>query len=132
MQEQTKPLSGAARARLRVERGLPRHSPETIAKMKARDARRVAERTKANAEFVAHLKVKSGCIDCGFNAHPAALDFDHLPGSEKRRQISRMIQSHRNTLLREIAKCEIVCSNCHRIRTWERRHQAPASAEAAS
>lgn len=120
MHEKPKPLSGAARARLRVERGLPRHSAETIAKMKARDARRVTERTAANFEYVTRLKLERGCADCGYNAHAAALDFDHLPGTEKRRGISRMVQSHRNTLLRELAKCEVVCSNCHRIRTWRR------------
>ena len=29
-------------------------------------------------------KVKAGCADCGYNLHPEALDFDHLPGTVKR------------------------------------------------
>ncbi|WP_055693381.1 hypothetical protein [Streptomyces prasinopilosus] len=77
------------------------------------------------------LKMRLGCVDCGYKEHPAALDFDHLPGHEKRRGISRMLTAHRNTLLAELAKCEVVCSNCHRIRTW-RRKQESASSEGAA
>lgn len=60
------------------------------------------------------IKVKAGCVDCGYNEHPIALDFDHVKGI-KGRTVSTcctLVQA-----LEEIAKCEVRCSNCHRIKT---------------
>ena len=65
-----------------------------------------------------------GCADCGYNAHPAALDFDHLPGTVKRFSIGQQKHRCKEELEAEIAKCELVCANCHRIRTYERGRQA--------
>src|SRR5947209_5344172 len=33
--------------------------------------------------YIDQYKLVKGCADCGYNLHPAALDFDHLPGSIK-------------------------------------------------
>lgn len=66
------------------------------------------------------MKVERGCVDCGYNAHPAALDFDHLPGTEKLYRVCTMAGMSRKLIDAEIAKCEVVCANCHRIRTAER------------
>jgi hypothetical protein len=71
------------------------------------------------------IKLKGGkCIDCGYNKHHAALDFDHVVG-QKRYNISNMLNSVMawKTILEEVAKCELVCSNCHRIRTFNRRQK---------
>jgi hypothetical protein len=119
-----KPKSGAQRRRERVAIGLPRYTPGEAVARQARNAQRALARSEENFKFVTELKLKMGCIDCGYRDHPAALDFDHLPGFEKRGGIARMMGYHRNTLLAEIAKCEVVCSNCHRIRTWKRRQDA--------
>lgn len=70
---------------------------------------------------VAAIKEAAGCFDCGYAAHPAALDFDHLPGSEKSFCIGQGARYPWATVLAEMAKCEVVCSNCHRVRTAERR-----------
>jgi hypothetical protein len=91
---------------------------------------RTAERDAANIEFVKQLKLSLGCADCGYREHAVALDFDHLPGTEKKRDIARSVRGTRGALLREIAKCEVVCSNCHRIRTWRRNRERVAEAEA--
>ncbi len=82
-----------------------------------------AARRKQNREAVNAIKVASGCADCGFDAHPAALEFDHMPGCEKHRDVGRMVSigAGMNSILVEIAKCEVVCANCHAIRTAERR-----------
>jgi hypothetical protein len=54
--------------------------------------------------------------------HPAALDFDHRPDVVKEFQIGGNLQlGPTQRLLSEIAKCDVVCANCHRIRTHERR-----------
>jgi len=46
-------------------------------------------------------------------------EFDHLPGSEKANNVSWLAKMGRSVekLMAEIAKCEVVCANCHRIRT---------------
>jgi hypothetical protein len=73
-------------------------------------------------EAVRSLKLERGCVDCGYNKHPAALDFDHLPGTVKVMSIADMVGLGRpwTAILAEIEKCEVVCANCHRIRTVSR------------
>jgi uncharacterized protein YktB (UPF0637 family) len=68
---------------------------------------------------LAKIKEKSGCVDCGINNH-IILDFDHL--KDKKYNISRMIHDEFSwaAIKKEIAKCEVVCANCHRIRTHDR------------
>src|SRR5579859_3626868 len=65
--------------------------------------------------MVNEIKIASGCIDCGYRDHPAALDFDHLPGCVKVSGISIMVTDGRSreTILAEIDKCEVRCANCH-------------------
>jgi hypothetical protein len=52
------------------------------------------------------------------------MDFDHRPGTEKLFQFggSDLVRHSLETTLAEIAKCDLVCANCHRVRTW-RRHR---------
>ena len=74
---------------------------------------------------VTDIKLASGCIDCEYNQHPCALEFDHVRG-EKVENVSRMVLSGFawDRIVTEIAKCEVVCANCHAIRTAERRRSA--------
>ncbi len=61
------------------------------------------------------IKLERGCVDCGYKDNPAALDFDHL--YDKRFNISwKYGQVSDETMLAEVAKCEVRCANCHRIR----------------
>ena len=59
------------------------------------------------------------CADCGGTFDPVCMDFDHLPGHEKFTNISEMRRRRMawDRIKTEIAKCEVVCSNCHRLRT---------------
>ncbi len=69
------------------------------------------------------------CSDCGQRFHPAAMDFDHVRG-KKRMDICRL-RKHKvslKTVLSEISKCDLVCSNCHRIRTYNRRLRKESAA----
>lgn len=84
-------------------------------------------RTNFRQEIQA-IKLERGCADCGYNAHPAALDFDHRKGEVKLFTIGAVGSSQsREALLAEIAKCDVVCANCHRIRTdgrgWGTNHR---------
>jgi len=66
------------------------------------------------------IKLKYGCADCGYNEHACALDFDHVRG-KKLFAIASYITLAWPRIEKEIAKCEVVCANCHRIRTAQRR-----------
>jgi hypothetical protein len=53
------------------------------------------------------------------------MSFDHLPGTVKRLDISSLVRRGSIGLARtEIAKCEVVCSNCRAVRTFDRRTRA--------
>lgn len=71
--------------------------------------------------WVDEIKVKAGCVECGYNLHPAALDFDHLDPDTKLFTIATGMSRSWQSLMDEMAKCEIVCANCHRIRTVNRK-----------
>ena len=75
---------------------------------------------------IAAIKVERGCVDCGYNRYPEALDFDHMPGEVKVKAVTLMWGHSWEKVLAEIAKCEIVCSNCHRHRTKLRTDAAKA------
>lgn len=66
------------------------------------------------------LKENKPCTDCGLIYHIAAMEWDHLPGSTKVRNLANMQQYSLKRVLEEIDKCELVCANCHRIRTFNR------------
>lgn len=63
------------------------------------------------------MKMARGCVDCGFKDHPAALDFDHVRGVKLLNVSAAKSIAQADA---EIAKCEVRCANCHRIKTWER------------
>ncbi|MGH7894856.1 MAG: hypothetical protein ACREQL_09315, partial [Candidatus Binatia bacterium] len=82
----------------------------------------------AKTARVAELKLKAGCADCGYNSHPDALEFDHVPGrGAKVAPVSALVGNDRAwpAIAAEIAKCDVVCANCHRIRTANRRSACP-------
>lgn len=56
------------------------------------------------------------CADCGVQYPPYVMDFDHVRGVKKF-DISKMISRKMVSVLEEIEKCDVVCSNCHRMRT---------------
>ncbi|MFD7609711.1 hypothetical protein [Streptomyces sp. NPDC059828] len=79
-----------------------------------------SERAKRDRLYFQQIKLERGCTDCGYRANPVALDFDHLPGQVKLYRIACMAGMSRALIDAEIAKCEVVCANCHRIRTADR------------
>lgn len=69
------------------------------------------------------IKLASGCLDCGYRADPVALQFDHVRG-QKLFNIGHEPTRTWPVMEAEIAKCEVVCANCHAIRTHKRRLEA--------
>lgn len=90
----------------------------------AKDAERYKENTRRRKEslrdYVRKLKESSPCTDCGVSYPYYVMDFDHLPEHIKLNQVGFFTERSKSKLLDEIAKCELVCSNCHRERTWQR------------
>lgn len=90
-------------------------------------ARRVEQRLLENSQYIQKIKEETPCTDCGIDRLPPfCMDFDHLEGTDKRCNVSKMMMSAYSlkTLKEEIAKCELVCSNCHRLRTLRRSTNA--------
>lgn len=74
---------------------------------------------KSNRQKLHDLK-NAPCTDCGVVYIPAAMDYDHL--SDKIKNIADLMDYSWDYIQAEIEKCELVCANCHRIRTWDRLH----------
>jgi hypothetical protein len=73
------------------------------------------------SRYLKEIKEKNPCMDCKIWYPYYVMDFDHVRG-RKHKNVSELIDSlSKKKIDEEIAKCEVVCSNCHRIRTHNRR-----------
>lgn len=83
------------------------------------NARAYVKRKERYDREVAVLKARP-CADCGGEFPIICMDFDHREGKEFGISAARYRYSIER-LLAEVAKCDVVCANCHRIRTANRR-----------
>ena len=90
-------------------------------KQKQRDW--VNARRRMMSDRLAELK-NQPCMDCGGSFPSPCMDFDHVRG-EKIGNVTDLCRKgvRWETVLAEIAKCELVCANCHRLRTWQRNQE---------
>jgi|SRR3712207_5953769 len=75
-----------------------------------------ADRRRNLVQWFAEYKSTLFCVRCGEN-HPACLEFHHLEGKTgKWDEVSDMVRRllSKERILAEIAKCEVLCANCHR------------------
>jgi hypothetical protein len=95
-----------------------RHYRRNKAAYKARAKRYTALQRKKLSAIVADLKSKP-CADCGRSFPSVCMDFDHKDPGTKEANIADAVDSAWSIahLLKEIEKCDVVCSNCYRIRT---------------
>jgi hypothetical protein len=70
-------------------------------------------------------KLARGCIDCGYNDDPRALDFDHRDPSLKVRGVAMMLTFSWAKIVAELDKCDVRCANCHRIKTYRDHRRRP-------
>ena len=78
-----------------------------------------AKHRAARREWFDSLKV-GPCADCGGTFPPCVYDFHHVNG-HKELTVSKTITIAKYRLEREIAKCVLLCANCHRVRTQGER-----------
>lgn len=80
-------------------------------------------RHAANTEFLLAAKA-TPCADCGGSFPHYVMEFDHVPErGTKKTSIGAICGSRKmtaKTVKVEMAKCDLVCANCHKIRTHER------------
>lgn len=87
-----------------------------------------------NRAMLNKLKTDKGCETCGYNANPAALQFDHIDPetklvtpSGKRLTPGAMLSYSQAMIHAEIAKCRILCANCHAIHSVEQGREMRAN-----
>ena len=75
-------------------------------------------RQDATIEFLRDLR-RIPCADCAGTFEPHQMDFDHRDPTTKSFAVmtGRAMLMSRVRLLEEIAKCDVVCANCHAIRS---------------
>jgi len=99
-----------------------RHYAKNTAVMKQRAAAHKTASRERNRQYVMAIKNATPCVDCGVQYPYYVMQFDHL-GDDKEDAVATMSNSACSIarLDAEIAKCELVCSNCHAERTFQRR-----------
>lgn len=87
-----------------------------------RDVYREKNRRKRERMRIILRQAKSRpCADCGERFPYFVMDFDHREGEHKEKEVGLLIATlSMRRLLDEIEKCDVVCSNCHRVRTFNR------------
>lgn len=118
-----KVLMGNRKKRVRV------YEPEKAKVMREARLKKEGYREKLNSQgrtrraeintFLRDYKLLIGCKDCGYHAHHAALEFHH-EGSDKTLNLS--FAKSLSQAKSEMAKCIVLCSNCHRVRHWNELH----------
>jgi hypothetical protein len=79
---------------------------------------------KRNQNFVNRVKLKFGCKFCGYKQHSQALHFDHIDKTKKYESISYLTKSSYTNIIKlkeEMRKCQILCANCHAVKTYQNR-----------
>lgn len=87
----------------------------------------IAARKKSNRKnarkkynFITRYKRMVGCKFCGYKENVLALQFDHINPKEKSFSLSQGYRSKgMDKLKKEIRKCQVLCANCHAIKTYE-------------
>ena len=75
-----------------------------------------------NTDRLRKIKEDSGCVDCKEKYPHFVLQFDHLPEYEKVGVVANIARRYSwEKALEEIKKCEVVCANCHNVRTGNRQ-----------
>lgn len=80
-------------------------------------------RRKELQAWLKSLKSALCCVKCGEN-HPGCIDLHHRDPGEKDVEVARVVMVKgwsKDRVLREIAKCDPLCANCHRKLHWDER-----------
>ena len=84
----------------------------------------VRDRRQVVRKFLSNYKKGKACIDCKIGFPYYILQFDHVRGIKKANLSDYARVATMEELLEEIAKCDLVCGNCHAHRTWMRSRKS--------
>ena len=89
-------------------------------KNRARNTERSLRRRAQIRAWASEIKATAGCACCPED-DPACLDFHHIDEAGKEEQVTTTISYGygRDKILDEMAKCEVICANCHRKEHFE-------------
>ena len=93
-----------------------------IQRRRARQKTNKENARQRSREYIAQYFATHPCADCG-ESDPIVLTFDHLPGKHKKRaDVSSLVHDGYglDAIKAEIAKTDVVCFNCHSLRTQQR------------
>jgi len=101
-----------------------KYASEHYRKNKSKYKENLRRRQKIAHDFINDIKSKNPCKDCGKKYPFYIMEFDHRNPNTKRDAVSKLRRhcSHK-TISKEIAKCDLLCSNCHQARTYLRTHK---------
>lgn len=83
---------------------------------------KTVKKIRRRREILDRYKLGKGCIDCGYNHNPYALQWDHRDPQDKIFTPHRMASYSIKNIILEARKCDIRCANCHTIRSVEEKH----------
>ena len=72
-------------------------------------------------------KEKCGCQECGQKLAGVALDFHHRPGDIKLFNLANCSNRNFKLIKNEVIKCDVLCKNCHALKTLESGHHKKAA-----
>ncbi len=72
-------------------------------------------------DYINNIRTNTPCADCKQKFHYSIMEFDHLPQYSKEFEICLYRDYSLEDIEKEMKKCELVCANCHRYRTFIRR-----------
>jgi hypothetical protein len=106
---------GRIKARKDSKRHYERHKPDYLA--------RNTKDKHGKRDFIRQYKEFHGCMDCSGKFPYFVLDLDHRDPHNKKYAPNRIhLVASWDQMVEEINKCDVVCSNCHRVRSHEKEH----------
>lgn len=80
-------------------------------------------------DYIRQIKESNPCVDCGLYYPFYIMDFDHITDNKEFNIADGYVATSLVRIKKEIAKCELVCANCHRARTYTRLNNGLSSNE---
>jgi hypothetical protein len=111
---------------LHTEEGKAKRREDSKRHYQRHTADYLARNTKSKHEkrdFIQKYKEYHGCMDCKGKFPYFVLDLDHRDPNDKKFALNRIhLLTSWEKMVEEINKCDVVCANCHRIRSYEKGH----------
>lgn len=93
----------------------------------------VQQRKRQIREWMRQLKEGMSCVKCGLSGmeNAWALEFHHKNHEDKETIVSSLVSAgaSKKKILAEIAKCDVICSNCHRKEHYQQHRDAVEKGE---